>query len=125
LRGGNSPSTTWRSVRQTPQYLTRTSTSPEAGSGAVTSIETSGLVSTLAGFCSTHASMTAIIDGFAPGSGVAVRSRPDPEVPRWLRVVSIRLRPCGLAAEPRRRWGQIDREHAACDRVACESALKA
>ena len=37
---GNSPSTTWRSVRQTPQEATRTRTSPEPGIGSGKSVST-------------------------------------------------------------------------------------
>src|SRR5258708_16095228 len=47
-------------------------------------MQASGLVSTFAGFCSTHACMPAIIDGFAPGRRGAVLLRPDHEVSRRL-----------------------------------------
>src|SRR5258708_38584994 len=47
--GGSSPSTTCRSVRQTPQTSTRTSISPGPGSGFGSSTIARGLVSTFAG----------------------------------------------------------------------------
>src|SRR5262249_53561429 len=46
---GSSPSTTCRSVRQTPHAATRTSTSPAAGSGTARSVAPSGAVSMGAG----------------------------------------------------------------------------
>src|SRR5258707_6760205 len=49
LFGGRSPSTTCRSVRQTPQTSTRTSISPGPGSGFGSSPIARGLVSTFAG----------------------------------------------------------------------------
>src|SRR5260370_37762107 len=56
-------------------------------------MQASGLVSTFAGFCSTHACMPAIIDGFAPGRRGAVLLRPDHEVSRRLRTAARKPSP--------------------------------
>src|ERR1035438_7978493 len=49
LRGGNSPSSTCRSVRQTPQAWTRTSTLLPKGCGSATSVKWRGALSIGAG----------------------------------------------------------------------------
>src|SRR5262249_36736804 len=54
-RGGSSPSTTCRSVRQTPQTSTRISTSPGPGSGTGRSSRRSGAVATAPGASKTIA----------------------------------------------------------------------
>ena len=55
FRAGNSPSTTCRSVRQTPQARTRISTSFAEGSGTVGSARARGRLSTGAGVCNAQA----------------------------------------------------------------------
>src|SRR5258708_34842530 len=65
-------------------------------------MQASGLVSTFAGFCSTHACMPAIIDGFAPGRRGAVLLRPDHEVSRRLPTAA---REPSTGSGGGRRWG--------------------
>jgi hypothetical protein len=71
---GSSPSTTCRSVLQTPQYRTRTRTSPESGSPTGTSVYWRGCVSTGAGrtrymLSSKYSQLAAEgPSGFEPGS---------------------------------------------------------
>src|SRR5579862_3937607 len=61
LRGGNSPSITCKSVRQTPQHRTRMSTSPGPGCGGGTSSKRSGCVSIGAGACKIQAFINGVL----------------------------------------------------------------
>src|SRR5258708_19738773 len=73
--GGSSPSTTCRSVRQTPQTSTRTSISPGPGSGFGSSPISRGLVSTFAGVRRKQAFIVSPQSRFPPHTRKAANTR--------------------------------------------------